>query len=137
MFSSFIITFVSMKINIQNLKDIKVLVDSFYREVQRDTLIGGVFHGAIKDWPAHLQKMYTFWQTILLGEHTYHGSPFPPHAEMPIDSTHFERWLNLWHKTVDTHFEGELAEEAKWRAGKMAEIFLSKIAYFKNESKIK
>lgn len=134
---SFIVTFVPMKTDIQNLKDIKILVDSFYGEVQRDTLIGGVFHGAIKDWPTHLQKMYTFWQTILLGEHTYHGSPFPPHAEMPIDSTHFERWLNLWHKTVDTHFEGELAEEAKWRARKMAEIFLSKITYFKNESKIK
>ncbi|RRJ88019.1 group III truncated hemoglobin [Paenimyroides tangerinum] len=126
-----------MKTDIQNLKDIKVLVDSFYGEVQRDTLIGGIFHGAIKDWPTHLQKMYTFWQTILLREHTYHGSPFPPHAKMPIDSTHFERWLNLWRKTVDTHFEGKLAEEAKWRGEKMAEIFLSKITYFKNENKIK
>ena len=126
-----------MKTDIQNLKDIKVLVDSFYGEVQRDTLIGGIFHGAIKDWPTHLQKMYTFWQTILLREHTYHGSPFPPHAKMPIYSTHFERWLNLWRKTVDTHFEGKLAEEAKWRGEKMAEIFLSKITYFTNENKIK
>ncbi len=120
-----------MKRDIQNLQDIKVLVDSFYEEVQRDTLIGGVFHGVVKHWPSHLEKMYTFWQTILLGEHTYHGSPFNPHAEMPIGITHFERWLHLWKKTVDTYFEGELAEEAKWRAEKMSKIFLSKITHFR------
>ena len=125
-----------MKTDIQNLKDIKVLVDSFYEEVQQDTLIGVIFHGIIKDWPTHLEKMYTFWQTILLREHTYHGSPFSPHVEMSIDSTHFERWLNLWQKTVDTHFEGELAEEAKWRARKIAETFILKITYFQNKKTI-
>ncbi len=32
-----------MKMGIQNLQDIKVLVDSFYEEIQQDLLIGGVF----------------------------------------------------------------------------------------------
>lgn len=124
-----------MKRAINDLHDIKKLVDTFYTEVQKDTLIGGIFIGAIKDWPVHLAKMYTFWQTILLEEHTYHGSPFPPHAQMPLESTHFERWLAIWKTTVDTYFEGEKAEEAKYRAEKMAALFLSKIEYYRQQGK--
>lgn len=120
-----------MKADILNLYDIKLLVDSFYEKVQKDVLIGGIFHGAISDWKKHLKKMYTFWETVLLEEHTYHGRPFPPHAQMSIDTPHFERWLCLWCETVDTYFEGELAEEAKWRGEKMATIFLSKIEYLR------
>ena len=116
-----------MKSSIQNFDDIKLLVDSFYSEVQRDLLIGGIFVGAIKDWTKHLEKMYTFWQTVLLGEHTYNGSPFPPHAQMPLNGSHFERWLNIWSATIDKHFEGQIAEDAKWRAEKMARLFLIKI----------
>ncbi|MCY1249253.1 hypothetical protein D9M72_627700 [compost metagenome] len=71
--------------------------------------------------------MYTFWQTVLLGEHTYNGSPFPPHAQMRLDGSHFQRWLSIWSATIDKHFEGEIAEEAKWRAEKMARLFLIKI----------
>lgn len=125
-----------MKKDIKSIDDIKILVDSFYNSVQHDILIGGIFLGAIKDWPKHLNKMYTFWQTILLEEITYNGSPFPPHANMPIDASHFNRWLELWKKTIDDNFEGEVAEEAKWRAEKMAQVFLFKIEYFrKNDAK--
>lgn len=120
-----------MKADILNLCDIKFLIDSFYEEVKKDVLIGGIFYCAVSDWKKHLEKMYTFWQTVLLVEHTYHGNPFPPDAQMPIDSMHFERWLYLWRKTVDTYFEGSLAEEAKQRGEKMATIFLSKIEYLK------
>ncbi|HEV8082029.1 MAG TPA: group III truncated hemoglobin [Chitinophagaceae bacterium] len=64
-----------------SLDDIKKLVDTFYDKVRRDQLIGPIFNGRIQDrWPQHLEKMYTFWQTVLLGEHTYFGTPFPPHA---------------------------------------------------------
>jgi hemoglobin len=74
--------------------------------------------------------MYTFWQTVLLGQHTYYGSPFPPHAKLPVTKKHFERWLGLFHTTIDELFEGEKAGEAKWRASKMAEMFQIKIDYY-------
>ncbi|MDV3586628.1 MULTISPECIES: group III truncated hemoglobin [Elizabethkingia] len=122
-----------MKNDIYDLHDIKILIDSFYGEVQKDTLIGGIFHGAVQNWPVHLEKMYTFWQTVLLGKHTYSGSPFSPHAQMQLDTIHFERWLYLWSKTIDTYFEGETAEEAKWRAEKMASLFLIKIEHLRNQ----
>ena len=65
-----------MKADILNRCDIKLLVDSFYEEVQKDVLLGGIFQVVINDWKKHLEKMYTFWETVLLGEHSYHGSPF-------------------------------------------------------------
>lgn len=121
-----------MKKDIQELEDIRLLVDDFYARVRKDKLLKGIFENAIEDrWPAHLEKMYRFWQTVLLGEHTYQGSPFVPHAQLPIDRPHFDRWKKLFFATVDTHFEGPVAGEAKWRADKMAALFLSKIHYYK------
>lgn len=116
--------------DIENLDHIKILVDSFYSKVQQDQLLGGIFNGAIKDWPHHLSKMYGFWQTVLLEEHTYNGSPFPPHAQLPVGKQHFDRWLALFQETIQEHFTGKKAHEAYSRAGKMAEMFQHKIAWF-------
>lgn len=121
--------------DIASLDDIRLLVDTFYGRVQLDMTLGGIFNGVLEGrWPQHLEKMYRFWQTVLLGEHTYSGTPFPPHAQLPIAQQHFDAWLSLWHKTIDEHFAGPKADEAKWRGDKMALMFLSKIEYYRNSS---
>ncbi|HUZ57703.1 MAG TPA: group III truncated hemoglobin [Hanamia sp.] len=121
------------KKDILNLEDIKLLVDTFYDKVRKDGLIGPIFDERIQDrWPQHLAKMYTFWQTVLLGEHTYYGSPFPPHAQLPVEKEHFERWLTLFSQTLGELFTGEVAQEAIWRANKMAEMFQYKIVHYRN-----
>ncbi len=123
------------KPDIQTLDHIRSLVDSFYTKVRADELLGPIFEGIIQDrWPAHLEKMYRFWQTVLLSEHTYMGSPFAPHATMPVEKEHFERWVGLFRQTVDEQFEGPKAEEAKWRAERMADMFQMKIAYFRSSN---
>ncbi|MBD1366493.1 group III truncated hemoglobin [Mucilaginibacter sp. ZT4R22] len=120
------------KPRILTIDDVKLLVDTFYERIQTDALLGPVFNEVIKDnWGAHLEKMYRFWQTVLLDKHTYFGTPFPPHAKLPVGHEHFAAWMALFTKTVDELFGGEKADEAKWRAGKMAEMFEFKIAYFK------
>ena len=119
---------------ISTIEDIKILVDNFYNKVRIDNLLGPIFNGVVQNnWPVHLDKMYRFWQTVLLSEHTYYGSPFPPHAQLPVDSKHFDRWIELFNETLDEHFQGEKADEAKWRARKMADMFQSKIAYYKTK----
>jgi len=118
------------------LADVKLLVDTFYTKVQEDTLLAPIFNERIGNhWHHHLEKMYTFWQTTLLGEHTYFGSPFPPHAKLPVDGSHFKQWITLFNQTVDELFTGDKADEAKWRAGKMAEMFELKVAHFQNNSR--
>ncbi|MDM1296574.1 group III truncated hemoglobin [Sphingobacterium sp. N143] len=120
-----------MKQDIQTIEDIKLLVDQFYETVRKDNLLGPVFQERIQNnWAKHLEKMYSFWQTILLNEHTYFGSPFPPHITLPIDARHFEQWLELFEMTVNRLYKGEKADEAKWRAQKMAQMFQFKKEYF-------
>ncbi|GGE95253.1 group III truncated hemoglobin [Flavobacterium limi] len=120
-------------LDITNIEDIKLLVNTFYEKVQNDNLIGPIFNEKmIGRWPEHLEKMYRFWQTLLLEEHTYSGSPFPPHKHLPVNQTHFDRWMEIFTETVDSLFVGKLAEEAKLRAANMAYMFNYKIEYFRN-----
>ncbi len=121
--------------DILEIADIRSMVDTFYGKVRQDELLGGIFDGIIQDrWPEHLEKMYRFWQTVLLEEHTYYGSPFPPHLRMPVTEVHFERWKALFNETVDSLFDGEKADRAKWQGSRMAEMFLSKINYFRENN---
>lgn len=118
---------------ILKLDDIKLLVDTFYDRVRKDEFLAPIFEEKLKDkWPKHLDIMYRFWQTILLEEHTYQGSPFVKHVGLPVDKAHFQRWIAIFYKTVDDLFTGKIATEAKWRADRMAEMFAYKLEYFKN-----
>ena len=124
------------KNDIASLEDIKLLVNTFYSQVQTDDFLGPIFNEKIGNrWPEHLEKMYRFWQTILLEVHTYSGSPFPPHKQLPVAKEHFDRWMELFTQTTDNLFTGALADEAKFRAKNMAEMFNYKIEYFRNEEK--
>lgn len=126
-----------MKHDISTLDDIKLLVDSFYGKVREDNLLKDIFNERIEDrWPQHLEKMYRFWQTVLLEEHTYFGSPFVPHAKLPVEQHHFEQWVKIFHEIVDEHFVGEKATRAKWQGQRMAEMFHYKIEYYKNNSAV-
>lgn len=119
-----------VKKEIEKIEDIRMLVDTFYGKVREDELLGPIFNGIIQDkWEEHLEKMYRFWQTVLLDEHTYYGSPFAPHAQMPIRENHFNQWVKLFHSTIDSLFEGERAEKTKKQSEQMASIFQSKIYY--------
>ena len=119
--------------DIENIEDIKLLVNTFYGKVRENELIAPIFAEVIQDqWPVHLEKMYRFWQTILLEVHSYSGSPFPPHKHLPVDKAHFDRWMEIFITTTDTLFKGPIAEEAKLRAKNMAELFNYKINYFRD-----
>ena len=126
-----------MKKDVSTIKDIQLLVDTFYGQIRKDELLADIFNDKIQDrWPEHLEKMYQFWQTVLLEEHTYNGSPFLPHAKLPVDVSHFERWLSLFNTTINSLFAGPVADKAKWQGERMALLFQSKIEYYKNNPAI-
>lgn len=115
---------------IENEADIELMVDSFYQKVNQDPLLSPIFNGfANVDWQIHLPKMYLFWGKMLLGKSGYEGRPFPPHLPLPIDATHFERWVSLFVTNMDELFEGEIAEMAKTRAISIAQIFENKLHF--------
>jgi hemoglobin len=97
--------------------------------------LGPFFAEVIKnDWQPHLDKMYAFWNAALFGVPGFKGNPFARHAPLPIGNAHFDRWLDLFKETVDAHFVGPMADDAKNRAGLMAVMFMSKLANMKGGS---
>jgi hemoglobin len=113
------------KSDIISRNDVQLLVDKFYEKVKSDTLLEPIFRHV--DWPKHLPVMYNFWSSILLGDNSYQGNPFQKHISLPITSEHFNRWLQLFHSTVDEYFSGEKAEEVKNRAWNIAGVFQFKL----------
>lgn len=118
-----------MKKDICSIKDIQFLVDQFYESVQKDSYIGPVFNARLKGrWEMHHQKLYRFWNSILLHGSNYNGDPVAVHLDLNINQSHFDRWLSVWTRIIDEHFEGKIAEKAKFRGGTMAKVFLAKIS---------
>ncbi len=113
--------------DIDNIDDIKLFVDEFYSKVKDDALIGPVFLDKIEDWRPHLDKMYAFWNAALFGVPGFKGNPFAKHAPLKIGLEHFTRWLELFYETIDQHFEGAMAADAKNRAALMAGMFLKRL----------
>ncbi|MGJ8744804.1 group III truncated hemoglobin [Polaribacter sp.] len=113
---------------IQQREDIRLLVHTFYDEIRVDNLLGPIFNSHIKNeqWPAHLEKLTDFWVTALFGENCFKGNPTMKHRIVDknlnhsISEHHFKQWVSLWHKTIDSLFEGALANRAKKASENMA-----------------
>ena len=117
--------------DIQNIEDIQLFVNEFYGKIQEDDLLGPVFALKIEkdNWQIHLDKMYGFWNTILFHQVGYKGNPAASHFGLPVDKTHFDRWVELFKMTIDKNFKGPKAEDAKQRVDIMAAVFLAKIQF--------
>ena len=116
------------KTDIRNREDIQLLVHTFYERVKNDDLLSGVINErTIHNWPDHLTLITEFWQTVLLDKSQYQGKPAEKHLDLPLTSHHFDRWITLFHLTLDDLYEGKLAEEAKFHAHRMAEVFRTKL----------
>ncbi len=118
--------------DIRSVEDIRLMVDTFYDQVREDSLLGPIFNARVKNWDEHLPRMYAFWSTLLLGSESYRGAPFDKHRGLGAEKAHFDRWLALFEKTVQSHFEGPTAQEAMKRARAIAGIFQFKLATLEN-----
>lgn len=112
-----------MKTDIQTVEDIRMLVVEFYEGIKEDELLGKIFIDKVEDWEFHFDKMTRFWQSLLMDEVTYKGKSFEPHKELAINRQHFDRWIERWNTVVDRHFEGEIAEQAKYRAKTIGAVY--------------
>lgn len=121
-----------MKQDIVERSDIEHLVNSFYDKVKKDDLIGYIFNDVAQvDWPHHLPIMYNFWEMVLFGTGPYKGDPMTKHIQLnqltKLEPQRFDRWKQLFFATIDEHFEGEKATEAKLRAENIARLMAYKV----------
>lgn len=119
--------------DIETRADCERLVWAFYRRAFDDEVIGWLFTDVARlDLEAHVPRITSFWETVLLGAANYGGGAFAPHAALharvPLRGGHFERWLWLWATTVDELFAGPRAELAKRHAARVARAFAARLA---------
>jgi hemoglobin len=112
--------------------EIAEMVRRFYADVAQDDLLGPMFNDVAKvDWSEHLPKLTDFWCRALLGIQGYSGNPFRAHAEVhrqqPFTAAHFERWLSLFHETVELGWVGPRADRAHALVDEVARVHSSQL----------
>lgn len=126
------------KHDINDRKDLLILIHQFYAKIRSDKSLGPIFNKAISNWPAHLDHIVDFWDTSLFMTKSYEGNPVIAHQKVgdqennSLDMNHFGIWINLWTETVNELFEGEVANLAIRRARNMASILFIKIFEARN-----
>ena len=79
---------------------IEQLVRTFYGRARLDPLIGPIFENKVHDWERHLSRICAFWSSVVLMSGRYHGQPMVAHLSLPIDTPHFDRWLEIFAETA-------------------------------------
>ncbi len=118
--------------DIETREDCERLVRAFYTAAFADPIIGFIFTDvAHLDLEAHIPRIASFWETVLLGAKSYAGGAFGPHYELNekvrLRAGHFERWVYLWAETIDARFAGERATAAKAHAMRVAYAFYHRL----------
>jgi hemoglobin len=107
--------------DLDHRREIAEMVRRFCADVAMDDLLGPIFNDACVDWPEHLTKLTAFWCRALLGLPAYGGNPIRAHAmvheQSAFTAAHFERWLLLFHETLELGWIGPNAD----RAGELAD----------------
>jgi len=111
---------------------IRLLVDRFYARIRRDATLRPVFAAAIADdaWPAHLEKMYAFWSSVMLTSGRYKGDPVSVHrAVAGIEPPKFGNWLDIFEATARELFSPALATAFVDKAKRIAESLKLGLAF--------
>ena len=108
--------------DLEKREDLEFLLAEFYKVAVADEKIG--HHFAELDLAAHLPVIINFWEKVLFGKLVYFGNPLAVHhilhEKSALKSEHFQRWVEIFHQTVDKFFAGEMADAAKLRAKMIA-----------------
>jgi hemoglobin len=128
--------------DIETRQDLDFLLSNFYKVAMKDEQIG--HHFAEMNLESHLPVIGDFWEKVLFGKPTYFGNPFAVHQilneKSPLISKDFHHWLGIFSATIDEHFKGEFADNAKTRAGVIANSLnrrLNEIPMSENSVQIK
>ena len=114
---------------------IERLVRTFYGRARRDPMIGPIFESKVHDWEGHLRRICAFWSSVALMSGRYHGQPMVTHLPLPIDTPHFDRWLEIFAETAREVCPPAAAAHFLERAQRIAESLDLGIAVQKGKIK--
>ncbi len=77
------------------------MVEHFYGSVRSDAMLAQIFDARITDWPEHLDRMKSFWRSVLFNSGEFRGNPQLKHITIPgLGEEHFAHWLELFYATL-------------------------------------
>ncbi len=122
-----------MKTDVAKRSDIEKIVGLFYDQIKNDEILGPFFSEVMQvSWDRHIRLMSDFWENALFYTGDYDGDPITAHKKVnivkPTRPEHFERWLNLFTKTVDVLYRGKNAAKMKKHARGIAAVMQEKVA---------
>ncbi|MCF6205499.1 MAG: group III truncated hemoglobin [Sulfurovum sp.] len=113
------------------------MVNLFYIRVLKDDEVGPFFVEKLGDdikseiWQSHLELLTNFWSSIALGDNSYYGNPFAPHMQLDgLRRETFSQWLSLFHDTLDSIYEPEVAILFKERSTMIAGNFMRNLGLY-------
>ena len=120
--------------DIESREDLFVIVTDFYQFLFQSQVLHHFFL-KFKDSEVlddHLKILVDFWDNTLFYSGTYTKNAMKPHLILnernPIKPVHFEEWILLFNKAVDSKFQGVNAETLKNRASSIATVMNLKIS---------
>lgn len=118
--------------DLQSFDDFHRLIGLFYEHLLSSEMAYLFTDVAQIDLEPHVERVAHFWSSMLTGSNTYQGNPMEPHLKLnrlsPLNHEHFALWLRLFNLSVDSLFEGEIAEQTKSRAAQIASVMEFKVA---------
>lgn len=112
--------------DLDNADEILEMVTRQYVDVVQDDALEPYFNfnpGFI-DWQAHIRSVADYWNHVLLLAPDYEIDTIENHRtvheRMPFTPDLFDRWLQVFHDTIDGGWTGPQAHTAKKRATGMA-----------------
>lgn len=100
-------------------EDLFDTMTSFYAIIAVDPLLSSYFDHV--DMSVHMPRIVAFWSTLLFHTHSYTGSAFRPHMEMPdLTAERFAFWVSTLESVVDASFAGPSASLMKEMAHRIA-----------------
>ena len=111
--------------DIASRADIAIVVRSFYEGAFEAPMLGPVFIDIARmDLDEHLPVICDFWESALFTPGIYRRNALQVHVDLHdqahLTPEHLGRWVDLWHATVDAHFQGEVADHAKEQGSRIA-----------------
>ena len=111
--------------DLDSRENIEFFVDRFYERLLADEQLAPIFVDvAAIDLAVHLPHIKDYWCKLLLGDKRYQRHTMNIHRQLhgqrPLQAQDFQRWLEFFTSTVDTHFTGERARRAKQVAASIA-----------------
>lgn len=103
-------------------EQVSLLVDEFYKSIRHDVQLGPIFNKVIDgNWDQHLEKMKSFWRSVLLKTGEYKGQPVPKHNQIVgLKSEDFQKWLELFTITTNQIFDPQTAHYVMQTAERIA-----------------